>query len=172
MQGTELQDFAALHAPVSPFTWGLTTELPRTSENSGEIPIRFGRPIEVLGIKASVIAKRPLSGDNLVIPTVEDIDVLLQTDNEEMWTRTLKESGGAGGFVPLDHLTIDAGRLLRIVPLGDGPDFTFNFQWAQFVDSDNPIYEDAIIRVSLLTRYISKEARDEWLRNCTSPQKK
>jgi len=166
MQGNERQDFAALHCPIAPFTWALVTELGGDVETTGDIPIRFTRPVEILGIRASVIAKLPLG--NLIVPTVDDLDVLLQTDNEDTWTKTLKESGGQGGFVPLRDLTIDAPRLLRIVPKGDAPDFTFQFQWAQFVDG-TPLYETALIRVSLLARYLSKAEKDAYLRDGTSP---
>lgn len=169
MQGSERQDFAALHAPIAPFTWALNTQLDSAAEDTGEIPVRFTRPIEVLGIKASITPVLPLAGGGLTVPTIEDIDVFLLSDNEDLWTKTLKESGSAGGFVPLSHLTIDAPRLLRIVPKGDAPDFTFTFAWAQFIPGA-PLFESAIIRLSLLTRYISKDARDEWLRNGTSPE--
>lgn len=165
MQGNERQDFQALHAPISPFTWGLTVELPNTVEGTADVPVRFGRPVELMGLKASVLPKLPLAG-NLVIPTVEDFDILLQTDNQDTWTKTLKESGGAGGFVPLSHLTIDTPRLLRIVPVGDAPDFTFQFQWAQFIDPSHPLYESAIIRLSAIARYISKDERDAYLALC------
>jgi hypothetical protein len=163
MQGSDTQDFAALHAPVTPKTWSISAELARTVESTGVIPMRFTRPIEILGIKATVTAKRPLVGGGLIIPTVDDLDVSLLTDDQDLWTKHLAESGSEGNFVALSHLTIDAPRLLRIVPRGDAPDLAFEFAWAQFIDATHPIFEDALIRVSIMCRYITKEARDAWL---------
>lgn len=165
MQGSERQDFAALCAPVTPETWALEAELSRTVEGTGDIPIRFTRPIEILGIRAQVVAKLPLVGGGLIIPTLDDVNVSLVTDNEDLWTRRVQESGSNGNFVPLVHLTIDGnpGRLLRIVPRGDAPDLAFQFNWGQFTQG-TPFYEDAIVRLSLLTRYISKDDRDAWLK--------
>jgi hypothetical protein len=164
MQGSDKQDFQALHAPVTPKTWSITAELARTVESTGGIPVRFTRPIEILGIKATVTAKRPLTGGGLIIPTVDDLDVSLITDDEDLWTKHLKESGSEGQFVALSHLTVDAPRLLRIVPRGSAPDLSFEFAWGQFIDAAHPIFEDALIRLSLFCRYITAEERDAWLR--------
>jgi len=164
LQGSERQDFAALNAPVTPETWALVAELDRTVQGTGDVPVRFTRPIEILGMKALVSPRYPLAGGGLIIPTVDDIDVFLTTDNEDVWTRRLKESGGEGNFVPLAHLTVDVPRLLRIVPKGDAPDLSFQFQWAQFPPATGAPWESCVIRLSLLTRYISKEDRDQWLK--------
>lgn len=165
MQGSTRQDFAALNAPVTPETWALEAELANTVEGTGDIPIRFTRPIEILGMRATVVPKLPLAGGGLILPTLDDVNVMLTTDNEDLWTKRVQESGGNGNFVPLGHLVLDGspGRLLRIVPRGDAPDLAFQFNWAQFV-AGTPFYEDAIIRLSLLTRYISKEDRDLWVK--------
>lgn len=164
LQGSERQDFAALNAPVTPETWALVAELPNTVQGTGDIPIRFTRPIEILGLKATISPKLPLAGGGLIIPAIQDVDASLITDNENLWTRRIKESGGEGNFVPLEHLTIDVPRLLRIVPTGDAPDLSFQFQWAQFIQG-TPLFETAIVRLSLLTRYITKEERDAWIRS-------
>jgi len=162
LPGSEQQDFAALHAPIAPFSWELRAELPRTSEETGDIPMRFSRPVEILGLQAVVIPVRPLAGGGLIIPTIDDIDVSLVSDNEDMWTKRLTDSGSAGALVPLSGLTVDTPRLLRIVPKGDAPDFTWKFAWAQFV-SGTPIYEDALIRCTIFARYISQATRDAWI---------
>jgi hypothetical protein len=163
LQGSEITDFAALHAPVAPLTWELHAELPGTSAETGDIPVRFLRPVEITGLFAVVIPKRPLGGGGLIIPSIDDIEVQLTSDNEDLWTKRLTESGSEGGMVPLGGLTVAVPRLLRIVPLGDAPDFTWKFSWAQFVSAASPIYEDAIIRLAIYARYISKETRDAWI---------
>ncbi len=164
MQGSEQQDFAALHAPIAPFTWELRAELSGLAETTGDVPMRFTRPVEILGITPIIIPKYPLAGGGAIIPTADDVDVSLLSDNEDIWTKRLTEAGSAGGLVPLSALSINVPRLLRIVPKGDAPDFTWQFSWAQFT-AGTRIYEDAIIRLGVFARYISEEARDEWIRS-------
>jgi hypothetical protein len=159
--GSEISDFAALHCPIAPLTWSLFAELPNTAEETGDIPVRFSRPVEILGIQASVIPKHPIT--NFVVPTINDIDVSLISDNEDLWTKRLTESGPEGGMVPLASLTVQIPRLLRIVPQGDAPDFTFKFAWAQFIATDEEIYETALIRLGIYARYITAEMRDAWI---------
>lgn len=161
LQGSEIHDFAALHAPIAPLTWDLRAELPGAAPETGDIPMRFSRPIELLGMTAVVIPKRPLAGGGLLTPTLADIDVSLVSDNEDLWTRRLTESGTSGGLVSLSGLLVTVPRLLRIVPRGDAPDFTWNFAWADFL-SGTPFFEDAIIRLSIFARYITAETQDAW----------
>lgn len=170
MQGSEKQDFAALNAPVAPFTWGAIVELPNTVQQTADVPVRFERPLELLGIKAIVVPKYPLIGTGLIVPTVDDIDVMMQTDNEDLWTKTLLESGSGGDFAPLTALAIDAPRLLRIVPAADAPDFTFRFQWTQFTQG-TPLFEHAIIKLGILARYLSKAERDAYIASSLSGQR-
>ena len=49
LQGSEIQDFAAIHAPIAPLSWSLVAELPGSAEETGDVPVRFTRPIELLG---------------------------------------------------------------------------------------------------------------------------
>jgi hypothetical protein len=151
------QEFAVNAAPVAQFTWSLgRVLLLATEEKSGVIPVRFSRPVEILGFQATVISQLPLAG-NLAIPSVDDIDVYIDIDQETKLTSQVNEDGPQTGFVPLPHVLTEGnpGRLLRVQPNAPAPDFQFQFSWAQFA-AGTPLYEDAIIALSLAARYLPK----------------
>ncbi len=159
LQGGTVQDFQALHAPIAPLSWSLEAVLPANVQGTGDIPIRWTRPVEILGMKATVLPVYPFDPDGgTPAPILEDVDVYLLTEDTSIWTKHYNESGGDGNFVPLAHLTVDTPRLLRICLWDDAPDLTFQFQWAQFLQG-TPFTVDALIRLTLFTRYLDKIER-------------
>lgn len=154
----EKQAFAALNAPVADTSWTLEAELLGTVAETGDVPVRFTRPIEIVGIHVSVITKLPMASPALREPTVKDINVSMLSNDSDTWTKRLTESGSGGNFALLESLGIQVPRLMRLRPGGDTPDFTFNFAWKQF-DAATPYYEGAIISLTLYANYLTpKEA--------------
>ena len=155
------QAHAALHAPVAPDTWSFSAALLRTVERTGVIPVKFSRPVEIVGFAADVIPARPLVGGGLAIPTPADIDALVEMDNgnRKFTSRVTDDGTTTHDVVPLSHLTVLLPRLVRIEPDDNpNPDFSFQFAWAQFV-TGVPKYEDAIIRFSLLGSYLHRRGQ-------------
>ncbi len=152
------QEFAVQAAPIAELTWDVgPIRLLATDANTGAVPVRFSSPLEILGIKATVIPVLPLAG-GFPSPTLEDIDVLFEQDENKRFTAQTNDSGRTvGGYVPLAHLVTDANRLLRIQPGVEAPDLQFTFAWRQFV-LGTPYYQGAIISLSLLYRRLEKGA--------------
>jgi hypothetical protein len=157
------QEFATNASPVAPYTWQVgPIVLLATQPDTGFIPVRFSRPIEILGMHAVVIPVLPLVGGfttpSLPTPTPNDIDVLMQLDQVERYTSNVTDNTIGPGYVPLQALTVTAGaRLLRVIPNADAPDIQFKFAWRQFIQG-TPLYQGAIISLSLYARYLPKGA--------------
>lgn len=150
------QEFSALAAPVAQYTWAIApVTLLNTQDKTAIIPVRFSRPVEILGFDARVIPKLPLAG-SLAIPTVDVIDVYIDLDQAQKFTSQVDDEGPATGFVPLASVLTskDGGaRLVRIQPNAPSPDFQFQFAWRQFI-AGTPLYEGAIISLAMYARYV------------------
>ncbi len=153
------QEFATCAAPVAPYTWDIgPVTLLNTDQESGIVPVRFGRWIEITGFDATVIPKLPIApGSGLVIPTVDDLDVLIDMNQGDHFTAQVDDDGPQTGFVPLKSLLTQLPRLVRIRPGVPAPDFSIKFAWRQFVQG-TPLYEHAIIDLTMFARYLPKPA--------------
>lgn len=152
------QEYATLTAPVAPYRWRVgPIELLNTDQETGFVPVRFSRPIEIVGVRAVVVPKLPLAGGALRVPTVSDIDVLVELNQDVRLTNQVNDDGTQRGFVPLSSLTVDEATLLRWIPNVDAPDFQVSFAWRQFIQG-TPVYESAIVDLVFLARYVKPES--------------
>lgn len=151
------EGFVALTAPKSPWTWQVQTILPsNASGGSARVPFQFPYAVNVVGLHPSVIAAKPLAnGAGQTIPTLDDIDVLIDVNNTARLTGndTATTGGGVGGaaFVTLSHINIQTPRVLGIEIEGDArPELGFTFRWRQGPPAAAPFfYETAIISIGI-----------------------
>lgn len=156
-QDTTDEGFVALTAPKSPWTWEVRTTLPSNSTGgSNRVPFQFPYAVNVVGLRPSVVAVKPLAaGAGQVIPTLEDIDVLLDVNNTARLTgndgATTGGGAGANGFVTLGSIGIQTPRILGLEVEGDArPELGFTFRWKQAPPAAAPFfYESAIVAVAI-----------------------
>lgn len=137
--------------PAAPDTWELRTLLLRTEQSTVRIPIEFPGPSTVVGAYPSVV--RGSAAGGLLIPTVDDIMVLVDLDNTRRFTsgptqgQTSQASQGSQ-FVTLGALS----SLVRDLywDLGSPrPVVGVTFSWKWFTVG-TPRYEDAIVSLALM----------------------
>ena len=136
--------------PVAPDTWECRALLSRTEEETDRIPIQFPKPMLVVGVKATVI--RGSYVGNLAIPTIEDILVLVDLDEQRRFTARAQSSAAGEGAQFANLSALDTRyRDLYINANAPQPVFGFTFAWWHF-ESGTPRYEDAEIAVSLFVQ--------------------
>jgi len=136
--------------PVAANTWELRASLSRTVTNTDRIPLQFPRPMLVVGMHAVVIRGSYVGG--LAVPTVEDILVLLDLDEQRRFTARAQSSaaGANSTFVNLSSLDTRYRDLL-INADAPQPVFGATFAWWHF-EAGVPRYEDAEIALSLFVQ--------------------
>lgn len=145
---------AALIAPAAPFSWEVQYLLENDTLESGRIPIRWQRPVEVVGMYASV---RQATSSSLLVPTVDDIQVALGANQRERFTNRLEDTAQtsmAESFVTLGALMIQTPRLLRLQLVTPAPEMDVTFRWKSNNDITDPLFEDALIGLCFLCRDI------------------
>jgi len=149
------QLFAAQHAPVSPWTWECQANLERDIQETGRIPLRWNRPVEIVGMFASVRQASVAGG--LLIPTTEDVMVLLSANQQERFTNRLEDAaqtGQAESYVTLAALSIQAPRLTRIQLKQAAPQIDVSFRWKTHNPIATPRFEDALISLAFFCLYL------------------
>lgn len=150
------QIYAANHAPIAPYTWDVRADLPTAVESTARIPVAFQRPVEIVGAFATVTALLPLAGGGLVVPTVDNVDVRVDMNNQDRFTNRLEGGAVAGApgqtQVPLAAMSTQVPRLLRIQAVNAAPDFGFEFSWRQFAPGG--LFEAARISLTLFCRFL------------------
>lgn len=152
------QVIAALHAPVAPLTWEVQVALPDAQQETARIPLDFRGPLEIVGLYPSVI--RSTNAGGLVVPTTEDILCLIDINNEERLTNRLEQGSAAGPgsvFVTLAALGVQVPRLLRKELKNARPNVNVQFRWKRAVGA--AFYEDAIVSLAFMVRYLEEGAR-------------
>ncbi len=150
------QPLAALHAPVAPYTWEVQALLLRTIQETGRIPLRWNRPIEIIGMYAAVRQASAVGG--LLVPTVDDVLVALSANQEDRFTNCLEDTGQtaqAESFVTLGALSVAVPRLTRIMLTNGTPQVDVAFRWKAHNVIATPSFENAMISLSFYCRYIS-----------------
>lgn len=135
---------------VAPDTWELRAFLGRTQEETARIPLTFPKPALVVGCKATVV--RASAAGGLLIPTTEDILVLLDLDNQRRFTSEGQSTAAnsTSQFVNLSALDTDH-RDLMIEASAAKPVFGATFAWWRFL-TGTPYYEDALIAISFFVQ--------------------
>lgn len=143
-------------AAVAPFTWEVQAELGRTVLQTGRIPLDFRGPVEIVGFYPSVIASSAVGG-GLLAPTLDDILVLLDVNNEQRFTNRLEQTTAAAtgaGFVTLGALgAARAQRFLDLKIRNARPDVGVQFRWKRDPNGV-AIYQNALIGLAFFARYL------------------
>lgn len=150
------QPFAALHAPTAMYSWECQTILLRTVQDTGRIPLRWNRPVEIIGMRPSVVANA-IVGGGLLVPTAEDIVCAVSANQQDKFTNRLEFAaavGAAESFVVLAALGVQTPRLTRIQLTNESPQLDVTFRWRTNLPG-TPTYEDANIALTLFCRYLS-----------------
>jgi hypothetical protein len=148
--------YAAAHAPVAPFTWEVQAELARTQQETGRLPLRWNRPVEIVGFFATVVALNDDGG--LLGPTTDDIQCAIGANQEERFTNRLEDAAATAleeSFVTLSALSVEVPRLVRIQLTNAGPQMDVAFRWKNHNPIASPRFEDALISLALYCRYIT-----------------
>lgn len=144
-------------AAVAPFTWEVQAALDGTVLQTGRIPLEFRGPVEIVGFYPSVVVNGAPAGGGLVAPTLDDILVLLDANNEQRFTNRLEQTTAAAtgaGFVTLGALgAARAQRFLDLRIKNARPDVGVQFRWK--VDpAGAAIFEDALVCLAFFARYL------------------
>lgn len=148
--------FATQAQIIAPYTWEVGATLSRTSEETRRIPVRFPRPVRVVGMYPSVIAGSAVGG--LVAPSCDAILAVVSSNQRDRFTNRLEDVSSAGygeAYVTLSALgtsQLQGNRLMNIELKEASPQLDLGFRWKRW--SGSPIYEDAIIHVALFCEYL------------------
>jgi len=144
-------------AAVAPLTWEVQASLGGTVLQTGRIPLDFRGPVEIVGFYPSVIATSAALG--LLTPTLDDILVLLDANNQERFTNRLEQTTAAAtgaGFVTLGALGSErAARFVAIKIRNARPDVGVQFRWKRD-PAGGAIYQDATIGLAFFARYLDE----------------
>jgi hypothetical protein len=151
---------AALHAPVAPFSWEFQADLDGDTERTARIPLRFTRPVQILGFYPSVIRNAALGA--LENPTTEHVLCLLHANREIMYTNRLESGQGAQvpeNFVTLASLGVQVPRLVNIQLRQGAPELAAEFRWKRWnaAFEETPVYPNAIVTLTAFARYLTEE---------------
>jgi hypothetical protein len=136
--------------PVAANTWELRTTLSRTEQQTSAVALNFPNPKLVVGCKATVI--RGSYAGSLALPTVEDILVLLDLDEQRRFTAKGKTDASERftQYVNLSALQTQYRDLL-INASSPQPVFNATFAWWHF-EAGTPRYEDAEIALAFFVQ--------------------
>lgn len=147
---------AALIAPIAPYTWECQATLARTIQETGRIPLRWNRPVEIVGMYAAV-RQASIAGGGLLVPQVDDLMVLLDANQEDRFTNRLEDvsqTGQAESYVTLGAVSVLAPRLTRIMLKNGAPQIDVSFRWKTHNPIATPRFEDALVSLAFFCRYI------------------
>jgi len=150
------QSRATLTAPVSPFTWEVQAELPRTVLETGRLPLKWNRPVEIVGMQPSVVALNA-TGTPLLVPTADDIQVLLDSNQQDRYTNRLEDTAATAmdeSYVTLSSMSTFLPRLMRIQLRNASPQIGIGFRWKRHNPIAAPRFFDALIGIAFFCRYI------------------
>lgn len=154
-----MQDHTPELAAVAPYTWEVQATLGRTVLQTGRVPLSFKKPVQVVGFYPSVIAGSAVGG-GLLVPTLDDILVLLDANEERRFTNRLEQTTAAAtgaGFVTLGALgSARAQRFLNLKLRNAAPDIGVQFRWKRD-PAGGAIYEDALVGLAFFVKYLDGE---------------
>lgn len=136
------ESYVALQAPVAWRTWEAQTQLTSAAPESPSAALEYPHPVEIVGLLPVIVPLRPqLPQPGLVVPTLDDVLVSVQWDQEQTATAGQDQTAqtGRSSFVTASSLSIIPARLWKIEIVSPKPVVTFSWRWKQgpnvFVDS-------------------------------------
>lgn len=146
--------FATLAAPIAPWTWEVRTVLDGLQGSTNRVKFAFPWRVNVVGLQATITPVLPVVA-GLTVPTLNDIDVMVDINNTSFLTGNdgLSTPAGQGGnnFVTLSTVTIQTPRLLGLALEGEHkPELGFTFRWKQPpLAGPVALYQSQIVTVAL-----------------------
>lgn len=142
----------AIHVPrLKPSandTWEVQGTLPGAAAQSETIPMDFPGPCRIVGIYPSLSG--PPAGGGLVVPTLDDIMVLLEFNQQRRYTAQVGQTTPAQfgqGFVTLNSLNT-LFRDLNIEVTNARPTMNVQYRWKRFVQGA-PIFTDQVVALAM-----------------------
>jgi hypothetical protein len=133
--------------PAAPRTWELRAELDADTEESAQVSLDFPGPYLIIGAYASVAIRTNTA--NLVTPTIDDILVLLELNNQDRFTSGREDDNGSPQYVTLASLDTRF-RDLHICADSPKPVLTATFRWKIGAAADG-IFQDADIALAFIS---------------------
>ncbi len=130
--------------PAANDTWELQGVLLNAQETSEVIKMDFPGPCKLVGMYPS-ISSVP-AGGGLVVPTLDDIMVLLDFNQKRQYTAQVGQTSQAQraqGYVTLNSLNT-LHRDLEIEVTNERPVMDVQFRWKRFT-SGTPIFVDNVV---------------------------
>jgi hypothetical protein len=150
------EGIVALHAPASPMTWEVRTNLASTVQRTNRISFRYPRPVEIVGFLPTLVVYGAQVA--LLTPSTDDLMVAIDTDNQNYLTSGEGVSSNAGGtagpFITLTAMSVQVPRIVGYKLKNPTPSIGFTFQWAQNVTVAAPVYRDVTIAMAMYARYL------------------
>jgi len=139
--------------PAARDTWELQGSLVGAQETSETIQMDFPGPCKLVGMYPS-LSGAPASG-GLVVPTLDDIMVLLDFNQKRKYTTQVgqtTQAQRAQGFVTLNSLNT-LFRDLDIEVLNDRPVMGVQFRWKRFTQG-TPIFMDQVVSLAFFVEVL------------------
>lgn len=141
----------------APYTWEVSATLGRLQEETRRIPIRWQRPVRIVGMYPSVIKGTALGGA-LLVPTTDDVLAIVSSNQKDRFTNRLEDVSSSGygeAYVTLSALgtsQLQGNRLMNLELREAAPQLDLGFRWKRWTGAAT--YEDAIISVALFCEYL------------------
>ncbi len=150
------EGIVALHAPASPMTWETNALLAATVQESNRQSFRFPRPVEIVGFFPTIIV---YGEEEVDVPTLDDISVRIDTDNQNYLTTgagisTPTGGGEIGPFVTLSAMSVQVPRVVGYKLRNPTPDIGFTYRWKLATSADEPVFQSSMISMAIFARYL------------------
>jgi hypothetical protein len=152
--GAQMSDaYVALQAPQVPLTWEAFGTIESDQAESPILPIRFPKPVQLIGIRPTI---RPLSFlplPPLVAPSLDDVLLSISIDREKQLTAQQQPgttSAAGSSFVSAGALSLGLPRLLAQEITSPTPQLDFQFRWRQ----GTGVFVACSVSVAVYARYL------------------
>ena len=145
----------ALVAPAGPFRYEAQTILRGTAQDTPRIVQRFNRPVHILGIYPSLAVA---SRDALVMPTLDDVMVSLEIENDRRLTSRVDTvaSGESELYATLGSYRDALTGTASVVDLpiqSPNPVVSASFRWKLPV-AGQAYFKDVFVGVTYVVRWL------------------
>lgn len=141
--------WVARQQPIAPLTWEVQAPLLGANPETARVALEFPRPVELVGLAATV----EVTAAGGTVPTLDNIAVAIDLNNQERITSAQGITAGAGGvngtFVTLSSMTNDK-RLLGLKCDVAKPNVGFSFRWKRGAG----VFQNSLITVAVFARYL------------------
>ncbi len=139
--------------PSAADTWELQGVLLGAQETSEVIKMDFPGPCKIVGMYPSLSG--PPAGGGLVVPTLDDIMLLLDFNQKRQYTAQVgqtTQAQRAQGYVTLNAMNT-VFRDLDIEVTNERPVMDVQFRWKRFTQG-TPIFEDQVVSLAFFVEVL------------------